>query len=66
MRRRTSACRFADDILKCISLNENYYNMIQISLKFVPYGSSNNKQASVQIMAWCQSVDEPLSEPMMA
>ena len=39
---------------------------IQISLKFVPYGSINNNPALGQIMAWRQLGDKPLFEPMMA
>ena len=38
---------------------------IQISLKFVQKGSINNKTLLVQIMAWYQSSDKTLSEPMM-
>ena len=32
---------------------------------FIPKGPINNISALVQIMAWCQSGDKPLSEPMM-
>ena len=42
---------FADIILKCILLNENYCILIQISLKFVPEGSNDNKSTLVQVMA---------------
>ena len=42
---------FADDILKCIFLNENVWIKINISLKFVPEGKINNILASAQIMA---------------
>ena len=45
---------------ECIFLNENV-----ISLNFVPKGSINNFPALVQIMAWRQPGDKPLSEPMM-
>ena len=38
---------------------------IKISLKFVPRGPINNIPALVQIMAWCQPSDKPLSESMM-
>ena len=40
--------------------------MIEISLKFVPKGPINNIPALVQIMAWPQTGDKPLCEPMMA
>ena len=45
-----------------IFLNEN---MIKISLKFVTKGPINHNPAMVQIMAWRQSGNKPLSEPMM-
>ena len=56
---------FADDIFKCIFLNENVYISIKISLKFVPMGPINNIPALVQIMAWRRPGDKPLSAPMM-
>ena len=56
---------FADDIFKCISLNENVWIPIKISMKFVPKGPINNIPALVQIMAWRRPGDKPLSEPMM-
>ena len=47
-------------------MNENVWILIKISLKFVPKGPINNIPALVQIMAWRQTGDKPLSEPMMA
>ena len=38
---------------------------LQSSLKFVPKGLINNIPSLVQIMAWRQPGDKPLSEPMM-
>ena len=38
---------FADDILKCIFLNENVWIPIEISLKFVPKGPIDNIPALV-------------------
>ena len=58
-------CDLADDILKCILLNENVWIRIEISLKFVRQGPINNILALVQIMAWRRPGDKPLSEPMM-
>ena len=55
---------FADDIFKCMYLNENVWTLIKISLKFVPKGPINNIPALVQIMAWSRPGDKPLSEPM--
>ena len=54
-----------DDIFKCISLRENVWISIDISLKFIPMGPIDNIPALVQIMAWHRSGDKPLSEPMV-
>ena len=56
----------ADDIFKCIFLNEYDRIQIQISLKFVPRGPIDNKPALVQVMAWRRTGDKPLPEPMLA
>ena len=37
---------------------------IQIELKLVPNGAIDNKSELVQIMAWHQMGNKPLSEPM--
>ena len=60
------AAILADDIFKCIFLNENDIIPIQISLKFVPRSPIDNKPALVQVMAWRRIGDKPLPEPMMA
>ena len=65
LRPRQNGRHFADDMFKCISLNENLWILIEISLKFVPMGSINNNPALFQIMAWRRPGDKPLSEPMM-
>ena len=65
LRPRQNGSHFADNIFKCIFLNENVSTAIKISLKFVPKGPINNIQALVQIMAWRRPGDKPLSEPMM-
>ena len=57
---------FADDISKCISLNENVWIAIRFSLKFIPRASINNIPALVQMMAWRRSGDKPSSESKMA
>ena len=62
---RQNGRHFADDIFKCIFVNENVWIPIKISLKFVPKGPINNMPALVQIMAWGRAGDKPLSEPMM-
>ena len=65
LRPRLNRRPFADDILKCIFLNENEWISPRISLKFVPKVRINNIPALVQIMAWRRSGGKPLSEPMM-
>ena len=65
LRPRHNRCHFADDIFKCIFLNENVWITIKISLKFAPKGPINNIPALVQIMAWRRPGDKPLSEPML-
>ena len=52
LRLRQNGRQFADDIFKCIFLNENVWILIKISLKFVPKDPINNIPALVQIMAW--------------
>ena len=65
LRPKQNGRHYADDIFKCIFLNENVWIPIEISLKFVPKGPINNIPALVQIMAWRRSGDKPLSETMM-
>ena len=65
LRPRQDGCHFPDDIFKWIFLNEKIWVPIEISLKFVPQGPTNNIPALVQIMAWHRPGDKPLSEPMM-
>ena len=50
---------------QCLLLCRNSRILIQISLKFVPKDSVNNKLALVQIRAWHRRGNKPLSEPMM-
>ena len=59
------AANLAEDIFKCIFLNENDGILIQIWLKFVPKTPINNTPALVQVMAWRRTDDKPLPEPMM-
>ena len=56
----------ADDIFKCVFLNENVRILIRISLKFDSEVPIYNKPPSVQMVAWRLTGDKPLSEPMMA
>ena len=41
-RPRQNGRRFADDVFKCIFLNENEWTLIEIWLKFVPKGTIGN------------------------
>ena len=65
LRLRQNGRHFPDNIFKCIFLNENVWISIDISLKFFPKDQIKNIPALVQIMAWHQPGNKPLSEPMM-
>ena len=54
-----------DDIFKCISLNENIWILIKMSLKFVPKVPTSSNPALVQIMASRRLGAKPYSEPML-
>ena len=58
--------KMAVNIFKSISMNENFWILNKISLKYVLYGLIDNMAALVQIMAWHWSGDMPLFEPIMA
>ena len=59
------AAIFADDIFKCILLNENDKIRIQISLKLVPGSPIDNNPSLVQVMGWRLTGDKPLPEPVL-
>ena len=61
LRPRQNGRHFADDIFKCIFLNENVWISLKISLNFVPKVRINNIPAFVQIKAWRRLGDKPLS-----
>ena len=65
LRLRLNRRPLADDIFKCIFLNENEWILPSISLTFVLKVRMNIIPALVQIMAWRRPGDKPLSEPMM-
>ena len=65
LRPRQNGRQFPKDNFKRIFVYENVNISIKISLKFVPKGLINNITALVQIMAWRQLGDKPLSEPLM-
>ena len=56
---------FVDDTFKCIFLNENVLNLIEISWKYVPRGWIDNNSVLVRIMVWSWTCAKSLSEPMM-
>ena len=60
------AAILADNIFRCIFLNEKDRIAIQVSLKFVPRSPIDNKPALVQVMAWHRTGNKPLHEPMLA
>ena len=60
-----NGCHFADDIFRCIFVNEKCYILNKISLNCVPKGPIDNIRAVVKIMAWCRIGDKPLSKPML-
>ena len=51
------------DIFWCNFMKEKFCIFFQVSLKFVPEGPVANKSVLVQVMAWHQTGDKPLSEP---
>ena len=59
------AASFADDIFKCIFLNENDRIPIQISLKLVPRSAIDNEPVLVKVLAWRRTGDKPLTGPIM-
>ena len=65
LRLRQNCRHFPDNIFKPIFLNENIWILIKISLKFDPKGPINSIPALVEIMAWCQTGEKPLSEPII-
>ena len=57
--------RFADDVFRCILVNEMFCISIKISLKFICEDPIGNNPALIQIMAWRRKGDKPLSEPKL-
>ena len=65
LRPRQDGRHFADDIFKCVFLNEDIWISINISLRFVTKGPINNIPALVEIMAWRRPGDKSWSQSMM-
>ena len=63
-RRQQNSHYFADVISKLISLHTNCCSFVQISLKHVHMGLIDSYISLVQIMAWRETDDPPLSELM--
>ena len=56
--------QFADDIFKCVFMNEKFCILIQVSLKSVLKGPIDNTIA-FRVMAWCRTGHKPLPELML-
>ena len=65
LRPRGNYCHFADDIFKCIFVNENAWFSFKISMTFAPRVRIYSIPELVQIMVWRRPGDRPLSEPIM-
>ena len=61
LRPRQDGRHFANDIFKCIFLNENVWILIKISLKFIAKGPFNNISALIQIIL-CQATSHYLNQ----
>ena len=59
------AAILADDIIKCIFLNETIRMSNKISRKFVPEGPIDKKSALFQVMAWRRTGNKPLPEQIL-
>ena len=57
---------FPDYSFKCVLLDELFYALIKISVKFVPVCPIGNNLAMVQIMVWGQTGAKPLPQQLMA
>ena len=64
-RQRQNGHNLADDIFKFIFLNENVKILMKISLKFFSKVLIDNIPGLVEIMAYQQPGDKPLSESMI-
>ena len=52
LRLRQNVCHFADDVFKCIFLNENFWISNNMSMKCVSQGLIDNISL-IQVVAWC-------------
>ena len=65
LRLRQNGHHFTDNIFKCISLNEKFWILSKISLKYIPYGLIDNIGALVQVITRHWAGDKPLSESIL-
>ena len=65
MKLKQNGCHFTDNTFKCIFLNENFWILNEVSLKYDLLGLIDNMATFVQIMAWHQAGTKPLSEPVL-
>ena len=56
--------RFADDIFRCIFMNEKLCILIQISLKFVRRSPKDNKPALLHVLSWWQVITWANHDPV--
>ena len=63
--REQNGHHFPDDIFRCTTVNEKFYILIKILLKFVLKSPFDSNPALVEIMAWYQTGHKALSEPML-
>ena len=65
LRPRQNVRHFADDVFKCILLNENFAVANNILLKCIPWGLGCIIPSLFLIMAWRRPGDKSLSVPIM-
>ena len=64
-RSRQNGGHFVDASFRCIFLNENDCILIEFLLKFIAKGPIDNTSELVEVMAWHQTGNQPLPQPMM-
>ena len=65
LRPEQNGCHFEGNIFKSIFFNEDCCILILISLKLITKCPIDNKSASIQVMAWCQTGNKPSSVPRL-
>ena len=61
LQERQNGRHFADDVFRRIFVNEKFFILISILLKFVPKGPIDNKPELVERTAWRRLGDKPLT-----